>query len=71
MYDVLHSQEGGRFYHIQDRHIIVKIDNHKTIDIIDNYFWFSHNQLVDFIKHGYFNVEARSLLACFNAINQG
>ena len=70
MYDVLHSQEGGRFYHIQDRHIIVKIDNHKNIDIIDNYFWFSNNQLVEFIKHGYFNVEARSLLACFNSINQ-
>ena len=70
-YDVAQSEEGGRFYQIQDRHMIVEIDNHNAIEILDNYYWFSYNQLLDFIKHSYFNVEARSLFTCYNAIDQG
>jgi len=71
IYDVLQSEEGGRFYHLQDRHMIVKIDNHNAIEVLDNYFWFSYNQLLEFIKHSYFNVEARSLFTCFNSIDLG
>ena len=70
-YDVLQSEEGGRFYYIQDRHMIVEIDNHNAIKLLDNYYWFSYNQLLDFIKHSYFNVEARSLFTCYNSIDQG
>lgn len=70
-YDVVQSEEGGRFYQIQDRHMIIEIDNHDDIEILDNYYWFSYNQLLDFIKHSYFNVEARSLFTCYNVIYQG
>ncbi len=61
------SEEGGRFYHYQNRYMIVEIDNPETLKVPTNYIWMSLGHLMKFIKHtNYINVEARTLIACLN-----
>jgi dTDP-4-dehydro-6-deoxy-alpha-D-glucopyranose 2,3-dehydratase len=70
LYDQMQSEEGGRFFHCQNRHMIVKIDNYKNLELRDDYIWVSHNQFLDFVRYGYFNIEGRSLMACFGLTEQ-
>ncbi|MEK0376942.1 MAG: NDP-hexose 2,3-dehydratase family protein [Nitrosopumilus sp.] len=63
-YDVLQSEEGGRFYHFQNRNMIVEINENEKLDIPENYTWMSLNQMMEFMPLGMFNIEARSLIAC-------
>jgi len=61
------SEEGGRFYHYQNRYMIVEIDDPDTLKVPANYIWMSLGHLMKFIKHtNYINVEARTLIACLN-----
>jgi oxidase EvaA len=70
LYDQKQSEEGGRFYHCQNRHMIVKIDDYKNLKLRDDYMWVSYNQVLDFTRYGYFNIEGRSLMSCFGLTNQ-
>jgi oxidase EvaA len=63
-YSTIQSEEGGRFYHFQNRYMVVELDKSATLDIPENYIWMTLGQMIDFVQHGYFNIEARSLLAC-------
>ncbi len=63
-YDVVQSEEGGRFYHFQNRCIVVEVDESFNRNVPDNYKWMSLGQMMKLVKQGYFNIEARSLLAC-------
>jgi len=61
------SEEGGRFYHFQNKYMIVQIDSPDRLKVPDNYTWMTYGQLLDFIKHtNYINVEARSLISCLS-----
>ena len=62
-YDTLQSEEGGRFYHFQNKNMIIEIDENENIVIPDNYNWMSLNQIMEFMPLGMFNVEARSLIS--------
>ena len=66
--DVLQSEEGGRFYHFQNRNMIVEIPEDEELDIDDNYMWITYNQMAQFIPRGMFNIESRSLIAAINFI---
>ena len=66
--DVLQSEEGGRFYHFQNRNMIVEIPENEELDIPDNYMWITYNQMAQFIPRGMFNIESRSLIATVNFI---
>jgi dTDP-4-dehydro-6-deoxy-alpha-D-glucopyranose 2,3-dehydratase len=69
-YDKIQSEEGGRFYQFQNRNIIIELDYEIKTD--DHYIWMSHNQVLNFISYGYFNIEARTLMTCWNSIkNKG
>jgi len=68
--DQIQSEEGGRFYHCQNRHMIVKIDDYKNLALRDDYMWVSFNQVLNFTRYGYFNIEGRSLMSCFGLTNQ-
>jgi len=65
-YSKIHSDEGGRFFHSQNKYVVVQIDENEKIKINNNYIWMSHNQILHFIKKGIFNINARLLFACFN-----
>jgi oxidase EvaA len=68
-YSSIQSEEGGRFYHWQNKNMIVELDDSTSIEISENYKWMTLNQIMDFTKYNnYFNIEARNILACLSFI---
>lgn len=66
-YDALQSEEGGRFYHDQNRYVVIEIDRNHTLDLPKNYIWMTIRQMKEFIRfNNYFNIEARGLLSCLS-----
>jgi oxidase EvaA len=66
IYDKIHSEEGGRFYHLQNRYMIV-IDN--TIDeysIPANFRFMTLEQILVLGQYGFFNIESRGLISCID-----
>jgi len=44
--------------------MIIELDESETVDHPDNYIWMTLGQVMEFLKHGYMNIDARTLLAC-------
>ncbi len=65
-YDHLQSEEGGRFYFYQNRYMIAHLKDDTEIAVPRNYKWMTLGQILELSKHGYFNIEARGLLACID-----
>lgn len=64
IFDTLQSEEGGRFYHEQNRNMLIKVGDDFPIDVPDNYRWMTLNQLFSFLKfNNFLNIQARSLLS--------
>ncbi len=64
VYSTVQSEEGGRFYHDQNKNIIILLDDEENIVENKNYKWMSLLQIKHFIQfNNYFNIEARSLLS--------
>ena len=64
-YSTLQSEEGGRFYHDQNRYLIIEVDSNKELVLPDNYIWMTIRQIREFIRfNNYFNIEARGLISC-------
>lgn len=63
--DTYQSEEGGRFYHEQNRNmIILDNDNIDVNDIPHNYIWITYEQLLIFLHfNNYLNIQARSLIS--------
>ena len=69
LYDALQSEEGGRFYQIQNRNMIVQIPEDKKIELPYNYAWMTLAQMKDFMRYGMFNIEARSIISAISFID--
>jgi NDP-hexose 2,3-dehydratase len=68
-YDVLQSEEGGRFFQEQNRNMVIEIEKDQLTEINSNFIWMTFRQVKEFIKfNNYFNIEARSLLACITPV---
>ncbi|MFI2431132.1 NDP-hexose 2,3-dehydratase family protein [Streptomyces sp. NPDC018693] len=66
-FESVHSEEGGRFYHAQNRYMLVEADDDFPTEARPNYAWMTLRQLTEFVRYGnYINVEARSLLTLLN-----
>jgi dTDP-4-dehydro-6-deoxy-alpha-D-glucopyranose 2,3-dehydratase len=64
-YEAQHSEEGGRFYHAQNRYLVVEVGEDFPVDASPEHRWLSLHQLCDLLLHSnYLNVELRTLLAC-------
>ncbi|MEW1584832.1 NDP-hexose 2,3-dehydratase family protein [Micromonospora vinacea] len=62
-YDVVHAEEGGRFYHAENRCVVVESDA-APADPPPGYRWLTPGQLTELLRHGhYVNVQARTLLS--------
>ncbi len=73
IFDVLQSEEGGRFYKEQNRNLIVFAGDEIPDELPENYYWMTLNQISTFIKfNNYFNIQARSLIAAipFHELNK-
>ena len=63
-YDVVQSEEGGRFYHADNRYQIVEVGEDFPLDVPDEYRWMTVRQVTELLQHSnYVNIQARSLLA--------
>lgn len=58
------SEEGGRFYHYQNRYVILELPAGEIREVPEGYIWMTLRQIETLLPHGYFNIEARNLLAC-------
>ena len=62
--DVILSEEGGRFYHEQNRNVIIEIRPDEIRKLPSDYFWIDFstlNKLVQF--NNYLNIQLRNLLS--------
>jgi oxidase EvaA len=67
-YDVLHSEEGGRFFDAVSRYLIVEADEFQAPQQPPTGFsWVTPGQLNSLVRHGhYLNVQGRTLLSAIN-----
>ena len=64
IFDTLQSEEGGRFYHEQNRNMLVIADDDFQEPIPLTYCWMTLGQINNFLLYNnYINIQARSLIA--------
>jgi oxidase EvaA len=63
IFDALQSEEGGRFYHDENRYMVVMVNNNATTELPPNYRWMTFRQLMYLMKfNNHLNIQARVLL---------
>ncbi|MEU1133983.1 NDP-hexose 2,3-dehydratase family protein [Streptomyces sp. NPDC005900] len=68
-YDTAQSEEGGRFHHAENRYVVVEADEDFPVEVDQDFRWLTLHQLLALLPHSnYLNVEARSLVACIQAL---
>lgn len=62
--DVILSEEGGRFYHEQNRNVILDVPEDELDDIPSGYFWLDYNTLCRMVQfNNVLNIQLRNLLS--------
>lgn len=65
--DVVLSEEGGRFYHEQNRNVILEIDHDDLQDLPDDYIWTDYATLNFLVQvNNCLNIQLRNLLSLIN-----
>jgi len=65
LFDTVHSEEGGRFYHAENRYVVVDTGEGLPDDVGQDFTWMTLPQLAELARYSnHVNVEARNLLAC-------
>lgn len=67
VFDTILSEEGGRFYHEENRNVIIEIEK-KEIELTNRYFWadfMTLNYLIQF--NNFANIQLRNLLSVLEA----
>ncbi|MFF8275523.1 NDP-hexose 2,3-dehydratase family protein [Streptomyces lateritius] len=68
LFDTVHSEEGGRFYHAENRYLVLDGDD-VPVDVPEDYTWMTVRQLTRAGRIGNLvDVEARTLLACVRTL---
>lgn len=64
LFDSLFSEEGGRFYHEQNRNVIMQIDYIEQDALPEGYFWMSYSSLNGLVQiNNCLNIQLRNLLS--------
>jgi oxidase EvaA len=67
IFDALQSEEGGRFYHDENRYMAVMTDGQVSDVLPPTYRWMTLRELMQFIKfNNYLNIQARVLLGALH-----
>lgn len=62
--DVMLSEEGGRFYHEQNRNVIMEVDKEKIGELPEGYFWVNYSSLNYLVQvNNCLNIQLRNLLS--------
>lgn len=65
--DAMQSEEGGRFYHEQNRNLLVEADEDFPIEIPERYTWMTLGQIYEFLRfNNYLNIQARSIISALS-----
>lgn len=65
--DIFQSEEGGRFYHEQNRNLIVKVGEDFPLTLPPRYTWMTLRQIHEFLRfNNYLNIQARSIISAIN-----
>ena len=70
LYDQIHSEEGGRFYHLQNRYMIVINNDINEKELLSNFRFMTLEQIMKLSQFGFFNIESRGLISCLDFINR-
>lgn len=64
LYNVVLSEEGGRFYHEQNHNVIIEIDKGEILDLPEGYFWIDYRSLNQLVQiNNCLNIQLRNLLS--------
>ena len=64
-FDAMLSDEGGRFFHSQQRHLIIELATDVNVELPSQYCWMTLRQIQSFAQfNNYINIELRSILSC-------
>ena len=64
VFDGLFSEEGGRFYHEQNRNVIVEVDYILPEELPEGYFWMSYSTLNSLVQiNNCLNIQLRNLMS--------
>lgn len=64
LFDAYQSEEGGRFYHEQNRNLIIEVPENMIIEESKYHKWMTLKQLLAFMQfNNYLNIQARSLIS--------
>lgn len=65
--DALQSEEGGRFYHEQNRNLLIEADEDFPLQLPERYTWMTLRQIYKFLRfNNYLNIQARSIISALN-----
>lgn len=65
--DAFQSEEGGRFYHEQNRNLLVEADENFPLALPPRYTWMTLRQIYKFLRfNNYLNIQARSIISAIN-----
>ena len=63
-FDHLLSEEGGRFYHEQNRNVLMKVDAEELPNLPEGYFWTDYRTLNELVQvNNTLNIQLRNLLS--------
>lgn len=69
LYDVVQSEEGGRFYHAETRYLVVEAGEDFPLQVPQDFAWVAVDQLLALQRHShYLAIEVRTLLFCLNGL---
>ena len=64
LFETMQSEEGGRFFHEQNRNIVYELDESVNLPIYENFFWMTLQQIKEFLRfNNYLNIQVRSLIS--------
>ena len=64
LFDTKQSEEGGRFYHEQNRNVILLLDEDVELGERDDFIWLTLGQVKESLRfNNYLNIQVRSLIA--------
>lgn len=64
VFDTMLSEEGGRFYHEQNRNVILEIGKSELSELPEGYFWVDYKTLNELVQiNNCLNIQLRNLLA--------
>ena len=67
IFDSLQSEEGGRFYHEQNRNLLIEADDIFPLELPERYTWMTLRQIYKFLRfNNYLNIQARSIISALN-----